>query len=238
MKVFILAAGKGTRLYPLTKKVPKALIELRNGLTPLDFQLKILKKFGFNKKEIFIIGGHKFETLKKYTDFQVVFNEKYEIYNNIYTFYMISNYIEPQESFIVMNSDTIFSPVIFENLIKTDLSAMAIDNLKILGDEEMKVKVRNGKIIEISKAIPPDIAHGEYIGISMYKGDAGVTIFREIEDYLQDGKGNKWYEDAINEVLDEIDVAPVYTQGEKWIEIDTMEDLNMARSIIDDIQID
>ncbi len=238
MKVFILAAGKGTRLYPLTKDVPKALIKLKNGLTPLDFQLGILQKFGFDDSEIFIIGGHRFDALKNYSNFHVIFNEKYDVYNNVYTFYMISNYIGPQERFIVINSDTIFSPVIFRYLVETNSSAMVVDNLKELGDEEMKVRVEHGKVVEISKSISPERAHGEYIGVSMYNSDAGSVIFRKIEEYLKNGKGDRWYEDAINDVLNEIDIVPVYTHGEKWIEIDTLEDLERARSIIDDIQID
>lgn len=48
MKAFILAAGLGTRLKPLTDIKPKALIEL-NGIPLLEIIIKRLIKFGFNE---------------------------------------------------------------------------------------------------------------------------------------------------------------------------------------------
>ena len=42
MKILILAAGKGERLYPLTKNTPKPLIDLGDGETLLEKQLKSL----------------------------------------------------------------------------------------------------------------------------------------------------------------------------------------------------
>ena len=47
MKVFILAAGYGKRLRPLTEKLPKPLIKINNK--PLIYwNLKKIKKAGFN----------------------------------------------------------------------------------------------------------------------------------------------------------------------------------------------
>ena len=42
MKIIILAAGKGERLYPITKNTPKPLIDLGNGETLLERQLNYL----------------------------------------------------------------------------------------------------------------------------------------------------------------------------------------------------
>ena len=56
MKAFILAAGLGTRLKPLTDTKPKALIEL-NGITMLEILINRLKQAGFNE---FIINVHHF----------------------------------------------------------------------------------------------------------------------------------------------------------------------------------
>ena len=51
MEAMILAAGLGTRLRPLTNDRPKALVEV-NGTTLLEYNLRRLIDFGFNKIEI------------------------------------------------------------------------------------------------------------------------------------------------------------------------------------------
>lgn len=56
MKAFILAAGLGTRLRPLTDSKPKALIEI-NSKTLLEFTITRLLKFGFDE---IIINVHHF----------------------------------------------------------------------------------------------------------------------------------------------------------------------------------
>jgi NDP-sugar pyrophosphorylase family protein len=48
VKAILLAAGLGTRLFPLTKDKPKALIEV-HGKPLIQHQLEKLKKAGFNK---------------------------------------------------------------------------------------------------------------------------------------------------------------------------------------------
>jgi N-acetyl-alpha-D-muramate 1-phosphate uridylyltransferase len=48
MKAMILAAGKGTRMLPLTVNMPKALIEIK-GVTLLEHTIRFLKYFGVNE---------------------------------------------------------------------------------------------------------------------------------------------------------------------------------------------
>ena len=239
MKAFILAAGKGSRLMPLTESIPKALINLKNGLTPLDFQITQLLKSGLRPDEIFIIGGYRFETLKRFSEVGVnlVFNEKFDELNNIYSFLLVSQFFDG-EDFLILNVDTIFEPVLLRKLVESHGSKMVVDNVKKLGDEEMKVRIKDGRIIKISKGIPPESAHGEYIGISRYSPRDAEVIFESIRKMIDNGEGYRWYEDAINPVLSEISISPLYTEGKKWIEIDTPRDLEIARGMIDDLQND
>ncbi len=56
MKAMILAAGKGTRLQPLTNKIPKALVEI-HGKPLLDIIINKLKNYGFTD---IIVNVHHF----------------------------------------------------------------------------------------------------------------------------------------------------------------------------------
>ena len=62
MKVIIMAAGRATRMLPLTKNMPKCLLKL-NKKTILQHQIDILKKCGI--KNIVIITGHHAEKIEK-----------------------------------------------------------------------------------------------------------------------------------------------------------------------------
>ncbi|OGK24252.1 hypothetical protein A3A46_01550 [Candidatus Roizmanbacteria bacterium RIFCSPLOWO2_01_FULL_37_13] len=48
MQAIILAAGKGTRLYPLTKKIPKVMINIQ-GKPLLEHHILLLHKYGINE---------------------------------------------------------------------------------------------------------------------------------------------------------------------------------------------
>ncbi len=62
-KALIFAAGLGTRLYPLTKDKPKALVEI-NKIPLIDLAIRKLKKHGFN--DITVNIHHFAEKLKKH----------------------------------------------------------------------------------------------------------------------------------------------------------------------------
>ena len=64
-QALILCGGKGERLRPITKKIPKPLVEINNEPI-LSYQLKFLKKQGI---ENFIIAtGYKSKLIEDYLD--------------------------------------------------------------------------------------------------------------------------------------------------------------------------
>ena len=94
MRAILLAAGMGTRLRPLTLDTPKSLIEV-NGRPLLERQIEFLRERGV--EEIIVVTGYlaeKFDYLKDKYGVKLVNNDKYDIYNNIYTMYLVREYLE------------------------------------------------------------------------------------------------------------------------------------------------
>ena len=63
IQVAILAGGLGTRLRPITEKIPKPLVEVA-GRPYLEWQFDYLKKFGF--KNILLLTGHLGDQVEKH----------------------------------------------------------------------------------------------------------------------------------------------------------------------------
>ena len=53
MKAIILAAGKGERLQPFTKEIPKSLLKVGSS-TPLDSLIKKLRLRGVKEIKVFL----------------------------------------------------------------------------------------------------------------------------------------------------------------------------------------
>ena len=87
MRLIVLAAGKGTRLLPLTKETPKILIDAGGG-TILDKQMENAIDSKYITEVLIITGhlSHKIEDhLKRYRDkikIDVLFNPFYDISNS------------------------------------------------------------------------------------------------------------------------------------------------------------
>lgn len=67
MQIVILAGGLGTRLKPITEKIPKAMVETK-GKPFVDYQVRYLLNQGFDK--ILIISGYKSEMIQEYVEKQ------------------------------------------------------------------------------------------------------------------------------------------------------------------------
>ena len=96
----ILSAGMGTRLMPLTKEIPKPLLEV-NGMTLLERMIKNLMNEGI-KEYIVIAGYHKKKVIKlaakleeKYSiSIKILENKEYDVTNTSVSTYIASKYIE------------------------------------------------------------------------------------------------------------------------------------------------
>ena len=97
-----------------------------------------------------------------------------------------------------------------------------------LGDEEMKVKIKNGAIADITKAMNPKKADGENVGIGKF-GPAGAKVLVEkMDELIAAGAHRDWAPRAFREFALERPLHAVSTCGFPWIEIDYPEDYARA----------
>ncbi len=151
----VLAAGAGRRLRPYTDTLPKALVPVgpegnEDSITVLDLTLGNFAEIGLT--EVAIIVGYRKEAVyerrealeQKYgVKITLIDNDKAEEWNNAYSLWCGRDAIK--HSVILANGDTVH-PVSVE---KTLLAArgdgkkiiLALDTVKSLADEEMKVVV-------------------------------------------------------------------------------------------------
>ena len=66
MKAIILAAGKSSRLYPLTKNTPKCILEINDGISIIDIQITLLNELGIN--DILVVTGFNSSKIEKLKD--------------------------------------------------------------------------------------------------------------------------------------------------------------------------
>ncbi len=134
MKAFLLAAGLGTRLLPLTEDKPKALVEI-NGKTLLELAVTKLKRHGFNQ---IIINVHHFsdkiiDYLQKKNNFDIeieISDERDLLLDTGGGLKKVSWFFHEPEPFLIYNVD-ILSDIDLNELYEFHKTADAIITLAV-----------------------------------------------------------------------------------------------------------
>jgi choline kinase len=109
---------------------------------------------------------------------------------------------------------------------------IAIDDIKALADEEMKVVLdEDGLLMQIAKVLDPAQAHGEYMGVTLIEPAAAVALADSLETTWRRNP-HLYYEDGFAEFSDRggaVLAAPI--GAVEWVEVDDHADLQRAREI-------
>ncbi len=239
MKAVILAAGMGSRLGEFTRDKPKTLLQVRGK--PLIFHiLECLSAAGV--EEVIIITGYEDEKIREMvkdgSEFglkvRYVRNPRYDSTNNIYSLSLAEQRVA-SEGFLIVNSDVFFHPEILRRLIEAEGGGITlmVDMEKELGEEEMKVVARGGRITDIGKEIPPGEADGEYIGLARVDPAFTSVFFSALNEVLLELGTGVFYEEAFRRLIEkDVGINYATTGGFPWIEIDTPNDLKTAEAEI------
>ena len=250
----ILSAGMGTRLMPLTKEIPKPLLEI-NGMTLLERMIINCMNVGINEF-IVIVGYNKEKVIelapeleeKHSISIKIVENERFDVTNTSVSTYLASKNLEGEKAddFILINGDNVVDPQIIADIAKRKNTSLIVDNYKQLNEESFKLiienetfnenkTIANGTIKEIGKGIDIGSSTGEFIGVSkVAKND--IPKFNEILKELI-GEDEQNYYDFAYKTLSKISpIDFVLTNGLKWTEIDDHTDWEQAQILIDEFE--
>ena len=234
-KALILAAGFGSRLAPITDKVPKSLVPV-NGKPILFKQIENLIENGI--KDITIISGYKADVLENavhehWPDIQVVESVNYATTNNMYSAWLGIKAMFPNgdiQAFLMMNADVFYDSSVLAALLKNDSENAIVVDMGRYIEESMKVVKKDNRLIAISKNISPEDALGSSIDVYKFSAEGGKAFFEVCRRYIEDQTELKlWSEIALNDVLKDSVVSfhECPLEG-RWLEIDNHDDLAAA----------
>ncbi len=238
MKAIIIAAGTGTRLYPITKDIPKSLLDVGQGLTLLETQLHSLQECGI--KDIVIIIGYRADQIEtkldEYRDtfnIETVYNPFFETSNNLVSVWMARHHFS--EDFITINGDDIFDASVIKTLQNSPHPITMVTDVKSEYDEDdMKIVTAGELVKSVSKKIPLDEANGESVGIIKFTGSGKELYTQTLESMVREPENlNVFYLKAIQKIID--NGHPVHfsrCDPKDWGEIDFHPDLELIRQYV------
>jgi choline kinase len=108
---------------------------------------------------------------------------------------------------------------------------IAVDDVKALGAEEMKVHTDSGRLDRINKALDPATADGEYIGVTLIEPAAAAALADALEATWRRDP-SLYYEDGFQEYADRGGHVGIAAIGAvEWVEVDDVADLARAREV-------
>ena len=242
MQGLILAAGMGKRLKELTQDNTKCMVKV-NGVRLIDRVLSQLAKLGL--KRTVIVTGYEGAKLRKHVGrkwdgmrIDYVDNPIYDKTNNIYSLALASDELVKDDT-LLLESDLIFEDAIFAKMLADPHpNLVCVDAYKAWMDGTC---VTIGEDNLIKRFVPKkDFCYEE---ISTYYKTVNVYKFSKMfsrENYVPFLKAytkalgeNEYYEQVLRVIalLDKPLMHALPLSGEKWYEIDDIQDLDIAESM-------
>lgn len=242
MQAIILAAGMGKRLGELTQNNTKCMVKV-NGLSLIDRALTQLSQLDLSR--VIIVIGYKGENLRNYIGneykglkIEYIENPVYDKTNNIYSLSLAKQELQEDDTLLI-ESDLIFEESLLNKLINSNYPNLAlVDKYETWMDGTMVKLDEENNIVNFvpKKAFKYSEVDSYYKTVNIYKFSREFlrsSYVPFLEAYTKALGNNEYYEQVLRVItlLDRCDLKALPLQGEKWYEIDDVQDLDIAETI-------
>lgn len=237
MQVFILAAGKSTRLSGVGGGMAKPLLKI-NSRPILEYLVKIVSSHP-KTEEIHIIVGYRKEDFlaafgNSYNNVPIKYhyNPEYASSDNLFSLYCARGSMK--DDIMFMTADLVIDPEIVHKFLDEEPgNRVLVDPRKeVLFSDVVKVKIKDSKIAEMSKNLDPEDADAAAVGLYRMDKEGKKSLFSEAERIFA-ARGKKvWIIDPIPGLIGSSPFYASVYSGYLWFDIDEPEDLAKAEKEI------
>lgn len=242
MQAIILAAGMGKRLKELTQNNTKCMVKV-NGVTLIDRMLNQIENQHLSR--IIIVVGYEGQKLIDYIDtlgiqtpITFINNPIYDKTNNIYSLALAKDWLVKDDT-LLFESDLIFEDSVLDALLSDPRETLALVDKYESWMDGTCVKLGEDDTIEAfvpGKKFKFNEIKDYYKTVNLYKFSKhfSETHYVPFLDAYQSALGqNEYYEQVLRVItmLDDPEIKAKRLNGQRWYEIDDIQDLDIAESI-------
>lgn len=233
MTYIILAAGKGNNLQPLTLKYAKTSYKLDGETTVIQRMVRSIRKADKNA-EIVVVVGYLADTIKaELADENVRFimNPFYEVTNSISSVWFARDYLE-RENVVIVHGDVVFSDEIIRDylVVPTDYPYVLVDS-SYTRPGVYNAVTRGEQVLVMSKKLENFTA--KYCCMTKLDPVSSRLLKQEVDIMINSNMYDQYFEDSLVQMImfHDFQLFCKDIVGQKWAEVDGVDDLLMAQEI-------
>ena len=228
MRAILMAAGLGSRMRPLTKEIPKPLVEV-NNMPLIETIISALESTGVS--DIVVVGGYKgyklLEYIKlKHPNIKYLYNPYYEKCNNISSLYVAREYLDTEV--LICEADLyIMQKDIFKHEYNKSGYFSYYRNGKF-DDWSFDVDDKNN-ITKINR-----VGNNNYMmtGLAYFTKRDAMSLAHNIENAFENLDKKLFWDEVVDMNLLNTPMTIYKIPSDALVELDTVEELNEFVSVI------